>query len=230
MNRARAALFAIAIAIAGCPPRDLILRVSETGISAILTSCRGVQKTCMAPGACVTDPQVCEMANGACVLRGRCHIGDAAHPAFDPTTLKEAKLVLFDLKDDRIAAESPCVVFDPSKCLVDRACLAAQINDLLDKAIPSGLTFGGFQAQEDALLTLAIYEPSMGVPLCDLDRLVGCASFAPPLGGGDYDITCASCQDSVHFAIGPDNGPCPTTKDECFLQRCDRMLRTLPGP
>lgn len=231
---ARAAAIGVLVVSAGalgiaCPARDLTIHVSDTGVSTILTSCRGFQKACSAPASCADDPLICEVKDGECVLRNRCHLGDKTHPGWKPAGMKEGRLVLVSIEGAQIGDASPCFRFDPSSCLGDRGCFADELNKKLDQMIQGGLTFDGFVAQEDALLTFAIFDASgSGEAACDPDRLVTCAGLAPPLGGGDYDITCASCQDSSHFALGNDNGPCPTSKDECFLERCDRIVRALP--
>jgi hypothetical protein len=232
MRRARAIAAATFLSIslgailAACPARDLTINITETGVASILTACRGFQRSCSAAGSCADDQLLCELVDGECVLRNRCHIGDNSHVTWGNTGKKEGKLLLLSLDGEHLGDASPCFGFDASTCIGDRGCFADKLNDKLDQAIKGGLTFDGFTEQDDALLTFAIFESSDGdEPACDPDRLVACAGLAPPLGGGDFDITCASCQDSSHFALGHDNGPCPTTKTECFLERCERLIR-----
>lgn len=221
-----AASLCLALFLAACPAVELTIRVTETGVSSILTSCRGFQRACSSPGACADDPQLCQLVDGQCVLRSRCHLGDTSHVGWSPTGKKEGKLLLLAIDDAKLAQESPCFAVNPALCLGDRSCLADQLNEALDTAVQGGLTFDGFTEPDDALLVFAFFEAGgAGETACDPERLVACAGLAPPLGGGDYDVTCASCQDSSHFAIGHDNGPCPTSKDECFLERCERLLK-----
>ena len=55
--------------------------------------------------------------------------------------------------------------------------------------------------------------------------LVACAGLEPPLGGGIFDISCASCQGGSRSAPGPDNGPCPQPGGVCFLHDCEAILQ-----
>lgn len=219
----------LGVSLAACPSRDLTIRVSDTGVASLFTACRGFQKACSNPNSCSEDSDdqvLCELVGDECVLRNRCHLGDKTRPPWSPLGRKSGRLLLVSTEDAALADMSPCFAFDVKPCLGDRGCLASELNSLLDGAIKNGLTFDGFDAQEDGLVTLALFEEdALGDPACDPNRLVACAGLAPPLGGGDFDITCASCQDGSHFALGSNNGPCPTDKNECFLQRCERFLR-----
>jgi hypothetical protein len=100
------------------------------------------------------------------------------------------------------------------------------LNQQLDGAIPNGLGFDGLRAPEEAELLLAFYQPinptAGDIPCADAN-LIACAGLAPPLGGGDFDITCASCQGGPRASPGRDNTPCPNPNPDrmCFLQACD---------
>lgn len=219
------ALFLGALGLA-CPAYDLTIRISDNGVANILAACRGFQKLCSSLNDCKEDPLSCEIQGGKCILRNRCQIGDQNHPGWTTGGKKAGRLILLSIEGTRLGDASPCFGFDPSICSGNRGCFADLLNQSLDQMIKNGLSFDGFNEQEDVLLSLAIFdaEGQAGAD-CDPDRLLACAGLAPPLGGGDYDITCASCQNGSHFSLGRDNGPCPISQQECFLQRCDRLLR-----
>jgi hypothetical protein len=108
--------------------------------------------------------------------------------------------------------------------------MANDINQQLDGAMPNGLGFDGLKNAEDAQLILAFYQPSAteGSVGCHRADLAACAGLAAPLGGGAYDITCASCLGGSRTAAGTNNGPCPralvSEDTHCFLQLCDKLL------
>jgi hypothetical protein len=110
-------------------------------------------------------------------------------------------------------------------------CIAEDINQQLDGALPRGLGFDGLKNPEEAQLVLAFYQPSESSDEgggCHRTDLFACAGLASPLGGGGaYDISCASCQSGSRTSVGNDNGPCPkdrTQSTSCFLQLCDSVL------
>jgi hypothetical protein len=109
-------------------------------------------------------------------------------------------------------------------------CMASDLNQQLDGAMPNGVGFDGLQNPEEALVILAFYQPldsSEEGGGCRRADLSACAGLAAPLGGGSYDISCASCEGGVRTTPGNDNGPCPKDLDKnnsCFLQTCDDIL------
>lgn len=210
-----------------CPTSDLSIRISDTGVATVLAACRGFQSLCSTLNDCKLDPLSCEVQNGQCVLRNRCHLGDASHPAWTIPGKKSGRLFLVSVEGTRLGDASPCFTFDFSACAGgNRGCLAELLNQSFDQIIKHGLSFDGFDDPDEVLLSLAIFDTEApDAPACDPDRLIACAGLAPPLGGGDYDITCASCQDGSHFSLGRDNGPCPVSSKDCFLRRCDALLR-----
>ena len=111
--------------------------------------------------------------------------------------------------------------FLPGRCL----------NQQLDGAIAKGLGFDGLQNPDDVELFMAFYQqqdfledPEETQPSCRRVDLVACAGLAPPLGGGEYDMSCASCQDGVKNPQSRNNGPCPKSANSCFLDTCDGWL------
>jgi hypothetical protein len=144
----------------------------------------------------------------------------------------QAKLFLVTPADDSIRDTSKCMTLLPCADggrLVN--CLAENLNQQLDGALPQGLGFDGLSNPDDVQLVLAFYQPidAATVSSCNRADLVACAGLAPPLGGGNYDISCASCQGGPKNAPGPDNGPCPKPKSTsgksyCFLEACNDIL------
>ena len=96
------------------------------------------------------------------------------------------------------------------------SCMAESINQQLDGAIAKGLGFDGLQNPDDVELFMAFYQqqefledPEETLPSCRRVDLVACAGLAPPLGGGEYDMSCASCQDGLRNPQSRNNGPVP---------------------
>jgi hypothetical protein len=147
----------------------------------------------------------------------------------------EARLFLISPGDSRVQDASKCMGLHPcgdggrSGSFVD--CMASDINQQLDGAMPNGLGFDGLKNPEEAQLVLAFYQPSETSENgggCHRADLFACAGLAAPLGGGAYDISCASCQGGSRTAPGNDTGPCPkggpSGTGACFLKQCDRYL------
>ena len=159
------------------------------------------------------------------------------HPTTYPTRLTEAqtdaRLFLISPGNRRIQAASKCMrlhpCFDGGRAGRER-CMASDINQQLDGAMPNGLGFDGLKNPEEAQLVLAFYQPTSTSEEdggCHRFDMVACAGLAPPLGGGAYDISCASCLNAQKTTQGSDNGPCPrdlTDDKSCFLQHCDQIL------
>jgi hypothetical protein len=116
---------------------------------------------------------------------------------------------------------SPC--FDPR---FHNSCLADALNQELDGAIPGGLGFDGLRDPAEVQLILAIYQPvdpTVTDRTCAPNDLVACAGLAEPLGGGSFDISCASCQGGSRTPPGRDNTPCSAPRT-CFLRTCSMLL------
>jgi len=161
-----------------------------------------------------------------------CHL-EGNYPATGYPT--EARLFLISPGDRRVQDASKCMSLHscgdggrpgPST----RDCIASDLNQQLDGAMPNGLGFNGLQNPEEALVVLAFYQPtdtSEEGGGCHRGDLFACAGLAAPFGGGAYDISCASCEGGTTTAPGNDTGPCPRDQDKknsCFLQTCDQIL------
>lgn len=159
-----------------------------------------------------------------------------------PTTFTggsiEARLFLISPADSpadsRVQDASKCMTVHPcgdgGRFGPSSDCLASDINQQLDGAMPNGLGFDGLKNPEEVQLVLAFYQPtgtSEEGGGCHRADLFACAGLAPPLGGGAYDISCASCQGGNRTAPGNDTGPCPkgpSGVSSCFLRLCDVYL------
>jgi hypothetical protein len=198
------------LAAAGCPPREATLSITSSGVSALVTACRPCART----------------EDGGIEPTCACSIASRPPPELDRRPL-QARLFLVTPANQRVRDTSKCMTLLPC---VDAGrpvdCLAASINQQLDGALPQGLGFDGLENPDEVQLVLAFYQPleASSVASCDRSDLVACAGLAPPLGGGNYDITCASCQGGPKAAPGPDNGPCPRPKGSCFLEACNDLL------
>jgi hypothetical protein len=171
--------------------------------------------------------------NAPCLLDGR-------YPATFNGTSTEARLFLVSQLDP--ANPSHGRIQDASKCMTlhpcgdggrggpSGQCIASDLNQQLDGAMPNGLGFDGLKNPEEAQLILAFYQPTDTSEQgggCQRADLFACAGLAAPLGGGAYDISCASCQGGSRTAPGNDNGPCPKGPpmvNSCFLKICDDLL------
>jgi hypothetical protein len=200
--------FASLVAL-GCPPHEARLSITSDGIQTLIAACRPCAR--LADGG--ADP------NCACALTGR--------PPPDIVSGVQARLFLVTPSDQAVRDASKCMTLLPCSDGGRPAnCLAESLNQQLDGAIPRGLGFDGLQNPDDVLLMLAFYDSvdPMSTASCARTDLVACAGMRPPLGGGNYDISCASCQGGPKNAPGPDNGPCPKPRNSCFLDECDSIL------
>jgi hypothetical protein len=216
------ALAGLSWALAGCPPRDTTIRISARGVSYLTQSC-----ACAKDGADAgtSDASLPDTACG-------CEVGDHIVP--EKGAPLQARLYVATVSDFRIRDGSKCMTLSPcgrgGLANAPTACLAKTLNQALDGALPNGLTFDGLKSPVDVLLFMGIYQPdpdSTDAESCSLGRLVACAGLSEPLGGGDFDISCASCQGGGRGAAGRDNGPCPRDprdKTSCFLQTCYGVL------
>ncbi|HEY3593350.1 MAG TPA: hypothetical protein VGL13_05735 [Polyangiaceae bacterium] len=156
----------------------------------------------------------------------------AREPPDLQSTPFEARLFLVTPGDGVVRDSSKCMSIPP--CFDARyhnSCLADALNQQLDGAIPDGLGFNGLDDPSHMQLVLAMFQPSdpngPNGP-CDPVNLVACAGFAQPLGGGDFDISCASCQGGTKSPQGRDNTPCSATRG-CFLNACAALIGGSPA-
>jgi hypothetical protein len=210
------------LAAAGCPAREAQIEISMTGAGWLRTACSRDR-------ACIQyqDGGIAFVPEPSCA----CVLPEHPIPDLDHRAL-QARLFLATPSDGRIRDASKCMTLlscGDGGTARQAKCMADSLNQQLDGAIPNGLGFDGLQNPNEVQLILAFYQPPdpMGTGAsCLRDDLVACAGLAPPLGGGSYDISCASCQGGTKAAPGPDNGPCPKglERDSCFLQKCDELL------
>jgi hypothetical protein len=200
----------VAVAAAGCPDREASLSVSSEGIGVLVKACRACDRLDDAG----VEP-VC-----ACALT------DRPGPEVESRSM-QARLFLITPSDQKVRDASKCMTLLPCADAGHRDdCVAENLNQQLDGALPNGLGFDGLSNPDDVQLILAFYQAvdAASITSCNRADLIACAGLAPPLGGGTYDITCASCQGGSKTAFGPDNGPCPMSKSGCFLKDCDTLL------
>jgi hypothetical protein len=235
----------LALVVTGCPLRDKEIRITDDGVRWVRTACEpsrggpfppsgsggsgpGGPGGGSGPGGGFPPPPGGGYDPNACVVADR---------YYSPTFwggAAEARLFLVSPAERRVQDASKCMSLRP--CLDGGQfgpvadCMASDLNQQLDGAMPNGLGFEGLKNPEEAQLILAIYQPSPseGAGGCHRTDLVACAGLAAPLGGGAYDITCASCQGGSRTAPGSNNGPCPrelvAERTSCFLQVCDDLL------
>jgi hypothetical protein len=213
----------LALALAGCPLREKEIRITETGVTWLLNACMGPRGPGPGGGQGGGGP-----GGGfdACMLDGHYLPNLWGRAA-------EARLFLVSPADSRVQDASKCMSLHPCSDagrfgpVAD--CMANDLNQQLDGAMPNGLGFDGLKNPEEAQLILAFYQPisSEEPGGCHRTDLFACAGLAAPLGGGAYDISCASCQGGSRTSPGNDNGPCPkgpSGRNSCFLQICDSLL------
>jgi hypothetical protein len=199
-----------ALVIAGCPPRDTTLMISPGGVLTLSNACKPCGRT----------------EDGGIEPACACTIGTREPPDLDRRAL-QARLFLITPADQMVRDSSKCMTLLPCQDAGPATdCLAERLNQQLDGALPQGLGFDGLQNPDDVQLVLAFYQPLdlSSVSSCNRADLVACAGLAPPLGGGTYDISCASCQGGPKSVAGADNEPCPRPKNSCFLDACNSVL------
>jgi hypothetical protein len=202
-------LFA-ALAAAGCPDRQATLVITSDAIVTLRQACH---------------PCAPRVEDGGIEPACACFLTSRPSPELERRT-SQARLFLITPSDGKVRDTSKCMTLFPcADAGRPDNCLAENINQQLDGALPQGLGFDGLQNPDDVQLVMAFYQAvdASSLTSCSRADLVACAGLAPPLGGGNYDITCASCQGGAKNAPGPDNGPCPKG-DGCFLQDCDAVL------
>ncbi len=244
-----AAVIAVGLGAAGiaCPARELEVQITADGANTMIFACEGFREACAALGSCKHNPLLCELKDGACVLRNVCQVPDGPEWAPDETMGMQMLLLQAGANGLVMRKKSPCVPLnvrpclpadvtgcpnaaaDQTKCATDALTLAVQ------SALGGGLTFAGFKSLDDVILAAAFFhqpgdeascDPSVlvGPDDCSAENLVAAAGLAAPAGSPTYDITCASCQGGPHTSLGRDNEPCPVTKDACFLQQIADLL------
>jgi hypothetical protein len=218
-----AAWVGVALAASGCPVREQQILITTSGVQSLTGSCNRpcVNSVETEDGGVMSVPRVC---SASCGLPG--HLP----PEFSQAT--QARLFIVTPASKRIRDSSKCMTLPPCRAAGRAGCLADAMNQQLDGAIANGLGFNGLENPDDVVLFMAFYQqqdfqpqdPAASQPSCRRVDLVACAGLAPPLGGGDYDISCASCQDGAKNPQSRNNGPCPKDNGSCFLDTCDGWL------
>jgi hypothetical protein len=202
--------------LAGCPPRELRIDVSASGMRAIVSACTveefcpgGAQNCCVAPteGTCCTSISVPELADFA---------DDLA-----------IQLVLSDRRQGipAAAARSECIALGVD-CIsqpdIDSAsrCYADAVNRGLNDQLGS-LAFDGMDPDHVDVF-LMIYA---GAGQCRSDRLAACAVLAVLPGSETYDALCGGCTGQAprggDGAFNIEGSPCDWT---CLVQGCQALL------
>lgn len=213
----------------GCPARQQQILITSGGAQWLINACNRI---------CLSRTE--EDGGGSEPPCTSCGLPGHLPPEFSQTlnsssTPIQARLFLVTpgakATDARIRDASKCMILPSVK---GPRTLADGLNQQLDGAIANGLGFDGLQNTQDVVLFMAFYQqqdfqaPDAGEEqsLCRRVDLVACAGLAPPLGGGEYDMSCASCQDGSRNPQSRDNGPCPKYGAQCFLDACDTWLAT----
>jgi hypothetical protein len=210
-----ASLVGAMLLASGCPARDQQILITTLGAQSLTGACN---RPCTKDGGVTAGPP----RPGSCGLEG--HLP----PDFSQST--QARLFVVTPADNRVRDASKCMTLSGCGCAT-AGCLADGLNQQLDGAIAKGLGFDGLQNPDDVVLFLAFYQQQdfvqdteEGQASCRRVDLVACAGLAPPLGGGEYDMSCASCQDGAKNPSSRNNGPCPKDNNSCFLDKCDKWL------
>jgi hypothetical protein len=224
----------VVASLSGCPYRAKEIRITDTGAGSVLAACMsqggggGFGSGSGGGGFPPPPPGGGGPFDDSCSLTG--------HYSSDFTRIApQARLFLVSPSDNKVQDASKCMHLKPCSDSGRSGgpqpnCIASDINQQLDGAMPNGLSFAGLKSSEDAQLMLAFYFPAETTEDdegCHRGDLFACAGLAAPLGGGSYDITCASCQGGSRTAYGSNTGPCPkgpTGVASCFLKICDGIL------
>src|SRR5258708_5732265 len=137
----------VALVVAGCPPHEARLSITNDGIQTLVTACR----------PCARTPDGGIEAACACAINGR------APPAILSRGV-QARLFLVTPSDQ--------IVRDASKCMTllscgdggrPADCFAESLNQQLDRPIPRGLGYDGLQTP-DALHLMPPCHPPLQPP------------------------------------------------------------------
>jgi hypothetical protein len=246
---ALAALFTAAIGGSGlaCPARALDVNITANGVNTLVFGCESFRDACATLKACRHNVLLCDQST--CELRQECALPNGAEWTPWQTMGMRMLLLAPSGSDLNLKTRTACVPLNLKPCILDKAgligcpdapadagaCAEDVFREAAQAALGSGLTFDGFSSPDDALLVAALYrkpgmesscDPSVLVAPddCATENLVAVAGLAAPLGGGTYDITCASCQGGPRTSLGPNTGACPVSANACFLQRIAALL------
>jgi hypothetical protein len=190
---------ATALAVAGCPSRDLSVEITAPGASTLVTACESFRAAC--------DPSTCHMnqflcTQDTCELRQACVVGN--NPAWNPAVTMGMRLLLMQVSSTAVDIKSattcvplnlrPCIL-DPTSengcpCIVDPlgqrtcgagsdpngtaefTCIADTLAEAVAGAMGSGLGFSGFTSTDGVVLAAALYVKPGDEATCDGPVLV----------------------------------------------------------
>jgi hypothetical protein len=238
--------FVIAVAAAGCPSRELVVKITNDAADTLSLSCVLFRDACSNAPACKKNRLICD-AN--CKLQNACDLGDG-RPEWDSELVMGMQLLLLQPSGTgfALAAKSPCVPLNLGPCVpgacpdatsTGAACVKDALTVAVQAAVGNGFGFDGFKSPDEVVFAAAFFQKPgkpggeksceatalVGPGTCVEANLVAAGGLAAPFGSDSYDLTCASCQKGPHSALGRDNEACPTTDDACFLQRVAAVLK-----
>lgn len=221
---------------AGCPDQEIAIEITAQGAAQLFLACFSPKSDCVArqPDPAAESPcgEECELAEGRCWRRNACRLEGRPPPRADAP--RQLRVFLADPERGKIRAKSDCAALLPCDISEELGpdCLAQSLNQVLDGAMPDGLSYTDLEDASTSLLFFAIYDGEEAADggssdaQCRLEDLIACAGVTARLGGdGSYDITCASCQGGSRNPPAIDNGPCPHGFGAgCFLEGCAKLL------
>lgn len=206
---ARRALAALGLGAAlwlawGCEPKDLTVEVSSAGAARIFDACVPVQES----------------------AGRRCPVNAELNPVLARETRLQLRAFLINGGGD-VLSSGICTDLDLEPLLEgSNEQLVAALNSALDVSLGAGLSFDGFEEQNDATLMLAGFAP--GDTPCSSERLVVCATFGlVNAGSSTYDVQCAGCAAGRDYPSGCQaTEPCVygVCKHTCILDICQQLL------
>jgi len=236
----------------GCPSRDLTVEITREGADTLAFACEIFRDACRDKKACLRNKLLCEArSNGSiCKLRQACEV--PGNPEWDATVTMGVQLAIAQVTEEKgigLRRRSACVPLNLRRCLRDpdalagcpdgaedtEACFTEAVAAAVRRAVGGGMTFDGFDDPAGVVFAALFFrkpgdemscDPDVVVSpdVCAVGNLVAAAGLAAPIGGSTYDVTCTSCQSGPRTSLGRDNGACPVTGDQCFLQRVAALL------
>jgi hypothetical protein len=201
-----------ALALVGCPPKEVLIRITDQGIGYLIRSC--------------TTP-----CSGEC-----CEPGAGAVPTRDYQV--QLQLVLVTAGGDdapgpaTIRARGPCMVLrlgcDFTGSGAELAnCLAVQVNDVITESMSEGLGFDGLDDLSDVAVILALFSVPPGAEAaerqCQTSDLFACSGLTQRFDES-YDITCSSCTGGPPQDDPTSSSTVAPCVGQCFVENCYQLL------
>ncbi|MEO7332169.1 MAG: hypothetical protein ABI193_26570 [Minicystis sp.] len=237
-----------------CPSKELTIELSDAGLSIVGVACQNhdlscagikLQASCDSSLSCQWDKKT-----GGCLLREPCvHQGSSD---YDAAAFKAIRVALVRSDPFGLEVASTCralVRATAPGCeklnlsnAERRHCNTLSVSEAVDRALADGLSFNDFHDPSVAFPVIALYQPKTVPAECvsitdaDLDacrndklpcadaEIVACAGLSVPINEQAYDLSCASCQNGLHFSLGRDNGSCPQIAGHCFFEACAKLF------